>query len=80
MTKKEKIKIGKYKHFKGMVVEVIGTALHSETLEEMVIYNHPDPVKGQGANTTWVRPLEMFLGYKEKDGNKVKRFTFISKN
>jgi len=40
------MKLGKYKHFKGTIVEVIGVALHSETQEKMVIYNHPDPVKG----------------------------------
>lgn len=75
---KEEVKIGKYKHFKGMTVEVIGIALDSETLEEMVVYNHPDPVKGKGENTMWVRPKKMFLDYKEIDGKKVKRFTFIS--
>jgi hypothetical protein len=68
------IKLGKYRHFKGMIVEVIGVALHSETKEEMVIYNHPDPVKGEGANTLWARPLEMFLETIERDGKVVKRF------
>lgn len=73
----DEIKIGKYRHFKGMVVEVIGVALHSETMEEMVIYNHPDPVKGKGANTMWARPKIMFLEKIEKDGKKVKRFEYI---
>lgn len=44
----------------------------------MVVYNHPDPVKGKGANTMWVRSKKMFLDYKEIDGKKVKRFTYIS--
>lgn len=44
-----------------MEVEVIDTALHSETMEEMVVYIHTDPVKGKGANTMWVRPAGMFL-------------------
>jgi len=35
------IKLGKYKHFKGMIVEVIGIALHSEIMEEMAVYIHP---------------------------------------
>jgi hypothetical protein len=34
------IKLGKYKHYKGDTVEVIGEALHSETLEEFVAYKH----------------------------------------
>lgn len=72
-----KIKLGEYRHFKGMVVEVIGIALHSETMEEMVVYNHPDPVKGKGANTMWVRPIEMFLGKVNVDGKKIPRFKFI---
>ncbi len=43
----DKIKKEVYKHFKGTEVEVIGIALHSETEELMVVYNHPDPVKGK---------------------------------
>jgi hypothetical protein len=66
MTKKHyefmsEIKLGKYKHYKGTIVEVIGVAKHSETLEDMVVYNHPDPIKGEVANTLWVRPKKMFL-------------------
>ncbi len=59
--KSKDMKLGKYKHFKGTIVEVIGIALHSETQEEMVVYNHPEPVKGESANTMWVRPKSMFL-------------------
>ena len=71
------MKLGKYRHFKGMIVEVIGIALHSETLEEMAVYNHPDPVKGKDANTMWVRPKSMFLGTVTVDGKEVLRFTPI---
>ncbi len=71
------IKLGKYEHFKGMIVEVIGIALHSETMEEMVVYIHPDSVKGKHANTMWVRPKKMFLENVNKDGKEIPRFKFM---
>lgn len=73
----EELKLGKYIHYKGMIVDVIGVALHSETMEKMVVYSHADHVKGQGADTLWVRPLEMFLETIEKDGKKMPRFEYI---
>ena len=36
------IATGKYTHYKGKEYEVIGEALHSETLEKMVVYNWKD--------------------------------------
>ena len=74
----ENIKIGKYKHFKGMTVNVVGIALHSETMEEMVVYIHPDPVKGEGANTMWVRPKAMFLENVTFEGRSVPRFEYLN--
>lgn len=64
------IKLGKYKHFKGMEVEVTGIAKHSETLEEMVVYRHDGEL--------WVRPLKMFEETVEVNGQLVPRFEFIS--
>lgn len=50
------IKIGKqYRHFKGMVVEVLLIARDSEDLNDMVIYKHVEEQE------YWVRPLKMFL-------------------
>lgn len=74
----DKIKIGKYIHFKGSIIEVIGVALHSETQEEMVVYLHPDPVKGLTANTMWVRPVDMFLENVIIDGKSIPRFKYIN--
>jgi cyclomaltodextrinase / maltogenic alpha-amylase / neopullulanase len=71
-----KIKLGKYKHFKGDLIEVIGTALHSETLEEFVIYKHITG-KHSGETHYWVRPLDMFLEEVEFEGKKVLRFKYV---
>lgn len=73
----KEIKLGKYKHYKGTIVEVIGVAKHSETLENMVVYNHPDSIKGESANTLWVRPKKMFLENVIIDGKEMPRFEFI---
>ena len=55
------VKIGtKYKHFKGIEVEVLMLGKDSETLEDLVIYKHD--------NEVWVRPMEEFLS--EVDHNK----------
>lgn len=70
------IKKGIYKHFKGGLFEVLGIAKHSETLEELVLYQHLD---GEKRGELWVRPVEMFNGYKEIEGKRVKRFTYIRK-
>jgi hypothetical protein len=68
------IKIGKYRHFKGDLVEVIGKALHSENLEEFVVYKH---INGKHIGHLWIRPIKMFLEEIEKNGKKVKRFEYI---
>ncbi len=66
------IKKGRYRHFKGNEYEVIGTARHSETLEEMVVYK---ALYGDGG--IWVRPLSMWFDTVTKDGVEYKRFTYI---
>ena len=57
------IKPGRYRHFKGNEYEVIGTARHSETLEEMVVYR---ALYGDGG--LWVRPAAMWTEQVERDG------------
>lgn len=68
------LKPGKYRHYKGKDYEVIGEALHSETMERMVVYkplyNTPDIPEG----ILWVRPLAMFLETVEVKGEKIPRF------
>lgn len=68
----QEIKLGKYRHFKGMEYEVIGVAKHSETLEEMVVCR---ALYGEGG--LWIRPVSMWNETVERDGKTFQRFTFI---
>ncbi|MFA7717565.1 MAG: DUF1653 domain-containing protein [Candidatus Absconditabacterales bacterium] len=69
--------LGKYRHYKGSICEVIGIAKHSETMEDMVVYKHYDSVKGEKEMSLRVRPLKMFQENVVVDGKKVARFTYI---
>ena len=55
MEEQRAIEPGLYRHFKGNRYEVIGTARHSETEEELVVYRAL-----YGSYGLWVRPAEMF--------------------
>lgn len=68
------VKPGLYRHFKGNMYRVIGTALHSETMEEMVVYQAL-----YGEMDLWVRPRNMFLETVERDGKIFQRFEFVEK-
>ena len=68
----EEIKLGKYRHFKGNLYEVIGIAKNSETLEETVVYR---ALYGDGG--LWVRPASMWNETVERDGKTYKRFEYI---
>ena len=68
----EEIKTGRYRHFKGKEYEVLGLATHSETEEAMVVYR---PLYGEGG--LWVRPAAMWNETVERDGQRVRRFTYI---
>jgi hypothetical protein len=46
---------GRYRHYKGGLYEVVGTARHSETLEPMTLYRAL-----YGEHGLWVRPAAMF--------------------
>ena len=69
----EKVEINKvYKHYKGTKVKVLGEALHSETLEPMVIHLHLED------GVIWVRPKKMFLEKVKMGGKLVPRFKKIN--
>ncbi len=68
------VKLGKYKHFKGHTVKVIGVAKNSENYdEEFVVYTHPY----NGHDQIWIRPVSMFLENIERDGYSGPRFEYI---
>ena len=65
---------GLYKHYKGNIYEVIGTARHSESLEELVVYR---ATYKAGDENLWVRPAGMFEETLVIDGAERKRFEKI---
>lgn len=68
----EKVRPGRYRHYKGNEYQVIGLARHSETEEEMVVYR-----KLYGDRSLWVRPLAMFVENVLVDGRSMPRFEWI---
>ena len=67
----EEIRKGRYRHFKGNEYEVLFTATHSETQEELVIYKAL-----YGDERVWARPASMWLETVERDGKIIKRFEY----
>lgn len=60
---------GLYRHYKGMLYEVVGTVRHSESLEPMTLYRALYGDKG-----LWVRPAAMFNEQVVIDGIRQLRF------
>ncbi|BDT66325.1 hypothetical protein os1_04840 [Comamonadaceae bacterium OS-1] len=63
---------GRYRHYKGMLYEVVGTVRHSETLEPMTLYRAL-----YGEHGLWVRPAAMFEEEVVIDGVRQPRFTLV---
>ncbi len=66
---------GIYRHYKGARYEVIGTAKHSETEEELVVYRAL-----YGERGLWVRPLKMFTECLAHEGGSVRRFEYLGQS
>jgi hypothetical protein len=68
--------LGLYEHYKGNPYEVTGIAIHTETMEKLVVYkslyesNYP-------YGSTWVRPLSMFVEKVEINGELIPRFKYV---
>jgi hypothetical protein len=63
---------GLYRHYKGPEYRVFGLARHSETEQQLVVYQAL-----YGDYGLWVRPLERFCESVELDGELVPRFALI---
>ncbi len=66
------VRPGLYRHFKGNQYRVLYVAKHSETLEEMVVYQAL-----YGDMDIWVRPAVMWNEMVEFQGQQVPRFKYI---
>ncbi|TMU23763.1 DUF1653 domain-containing protein [Halomonas sp. ATBC28] len=60
---------GIYRHYKGSLYEVLGTAQHSESEEPLVVYRAL-----YGEYGLWVRPRDMFVETVTKEGLTQPRF------
>ena len=66
------VRPGRWRHFKGREYQVLAVALHSETMEEMVVYR---PLYGEGR--LWVRPAAMWEELVERNGVQQPRFMYV---
>lgn len=71
MSEVTNIKLGKYRHYKGNMYEVLGVATHSEDESKLVVYRTL-----YGNYDLWVRPFAMFTETVEIDDQIVPRFAF----
>ncbi len=63
-----------YRHYKNKTYKFIGTAKHSETLEDVVVY---ECLYDNPRAKVWVRPYSMFFEDVQVDGKSMPRFAPI---
>lgn len=68
----DKLRAGIYEHYKGNRYKVLGLATHTETGEELAVY---EALYGEGG--LFVRPLAMFFEKVEVGGRLVPRFRYM---
>lgn len=66
------LKAGRYRHFKSGEYELLYTAVHSETLEQMIVYRAL-----YGERGIWVRPCSMWNEELIHEGKICRRFTYL---
>jgi cupin 2 domain-containing protein len=72
MNEPTSIPPGRYRHYQGHEYTVLGTARHSETLEEQIVYRQES-----GEHGLWVRPKQMFSETVKVAGRDVPRFQHL---
>jgi hypothetical protein len=69
------VRLGRYMHYSGRVYRVLFNAIHSEVLENVVVYRiERMPFSEQ---QVWVRPEKMFEEMVWHKGEEKPRFAFI---
>lgn len=63
-----------YRHYKNKTYKFLGLVRHSETLEEMALY---ETLYQNDLGQTWVRPKDMFFGQIEINGRDTTRFAQV---
>jgi hypothetical protein len=70
-------KLGKYRHYKGHLYDVIGIGRYKETLEDVVVYRALYDSPEFGNQAFWVRPRAMFFEVVVIDGKERPRFEYV---
>ncbi|NUN04549.1 MAG: DUF1653 domain-containing protein [Bdellovibrio sp.] len=65
-----------YQHYKGKQYRVIGVGKHSESLEDIVLY---EALYANPLGRLWCRPVSMWPQLVEVEGQKIPRFKFLFK-
>lgn len=68
------VKNGIYRHYKGKNYRLLEIVKHSETEEELVLY---EALYENKSSNLWVRPLKMFIEKVQFEGKLVDRFHYI---
>ena len=63
---------GIYRHYKGNYYKVLAIGKHSESLDNLVIYQAQ-----YGSNDIWCRPLDMWNDEIDYNGKTCKRFELV---
>lgn len=71
------VKLGRYRHYKGNLYEVMGEGIHTETGEPLVIYRSLYDAPDFPYGSIWARPAAMFVEVVSVDGVEVPRFEYL---